>query len=157
MAEKHEKLSEEQAAEMADIERRIERLEPEKDAAQAGADVQVQEVPAMSDAQVVAEFLGLVPMSAELAGLKKTAGIWGAATRDAVAEKAVAVMLKYEPGRRMLAWMRSGAYVDEVALVLTVWPIIKATNDTAKNEIREMRYHAKGQETDEQGVATGDE
>lgn len=116
----------------------------------AGADLaigvgaeSIQDTPQMSDEELIADFLGLVPVSAEMAGMQKTAAIWNDRTRRQVADRAVKVMRKYAWGAAMLERMRNGGYVDEIALVITIWPIAKATITTARGEIMEIKNRAK--------------
>jgi hypothetical protein len=141
----------------AEIEARgIERMIDDIEARTVGAEMvggvgsQADAVPQMSDAELLTDFLGLIPVSAELAGMKKTAEIWHEKTRSEVAERVVKVLGKYAWGRDILEKLRFGGYVDEIALAITLWPIVRATIETARGEIMEIRNRAK-EESGEQG------
>ena len=127
--------------EARDIDAMIGKLEPAPED-QAGAAPEPEQAPVVSDENAVAEFLGLIPIAAELAGMKRTAAIWSDDARKAIADRAVRVLVKYEAGRDILGKLRRGAYVEELALFVTGWTIVKATVETAKDEIKELREHA---------------
>lgn len=103
---------------------------------QAAAVEQAPPAPAVDPAQSLAGLLSVLGIAAGYAGLEKTAAIWTPDTCKGLADKLVPVLVKYAWGQRLLAFLESGAGVEEMALVAYAAPLVLATMQAVKADMQ---------------------
>ncbi len=93
-------------------------------------------VPAIAPEESLAGLLTVMGYGAGYAGFPTAAALWTPDTCRALADKAVPVMVKYAWGQRFLAFLQSGAGVEEIALFATAAPLVLATVKAVRADLK---------------------
>jgi hypothetical protein len=127
-----EVVSEEQAADLA-------RLTMQAGEGQDAGPIPEAEPAGPTPEESLAGLLTLAGMAAGMAGMTRTAGVWGADTCRGFAERAVPVLAKYGWGQRVLGFLQDGAGVEEMALLAFAAPVALATWQAARADLAPAR------------------
>lgn len=132
-------MPDDQAAELARLEARAAEGDAAQSAPVAGAQVQAEPGPVVSTEEMLLGALSVVAMVANTAGYKRAASIWSQDACRELANRAVPVLRKYPWGVRVIAFLESGAGVEEIALVVYAAPLVLATVGAARLDAEAMR------------------
>ncbi len=106
------------------------------------ADAAIQDAahqPAVDPVESLAGFLQIAAVAAGYAGFSKAAMVWQPNTCRGLADKAVPVLVKYPWGQRILAFLTTGAGVEEMALLAFAAPLAMATWQAVGEDLKQKQ------------------
>lgn len=84
----------------------------------------------------LAGFIQVAAIAAEYGGLKRTAALWKPETCRGLSERLVPVLAKYAWGQRVLAFLATGAGVEELALAAYAAPLVLSTLQAVREDLK---------------------
>lgn len=92
-------------------------------------------VPQLSAEQSLSGLLQIGHLALLAGGMKRTAAVWNEQACNTFAGAAVPVLRKYPWGGKVLAFLESGAGVEEMALFVVAMPLTMATVTAARQDL----------------------
>ncbi|ABE49097.1 hypothetical protein [Methylobacillus flagellatus] len=108
--------------------------EPVQETAEPGQEA--GPVPQISAEQSLAGLLQIGHLALLAGGMRNTAAVWNQDSCNAFAGAAVPVLRKYPWGGRVLAFLESGAGVEEMALFAVAMPLTMATVNAVQQDLK---------------------
>lgn len=106
------------------------------------ADEVLEDETRLTPREAVLSLLEIIFMPAEMAGLHRTMQVWTPEVQGEFADKLLAVLKKYALGRRIIAFMQNGLGVEEIALIMFLGVMAKATAAAVRADVADIRAAA---------------